>query len=226
MKAKREKLLLICVLVLGLVVRLAAMFFAPQAPSSADEGLYYRTAIDLIEKGFLHFLLTFSERSPLYPVFLAFCIKLFGNPVSALWIQALLSVFWPLILWDIAKKVGLKERFALAVALVASVFPPFILYPTRSWLAESTFTTLILLSSWLSLASSGFWSGLTWGISALFRPTGSILALGYPLSNITRLKALVVFLVGFVPLPATFFALNYFRAKNQCRMAHMLVRVS
>ncbi|MGC8894362.1 MAG: hypothetical protein ACP5QG_05895 [candidate division WOR-3 bacterium] len=103
---------------------------------------------------------------------------------------------------------------ALFVALVAAVFPPFILYATRSWLAETVFTTLILMGFWISLLDFGFWSGLIWGISSLFRAPASLLALGYPLANIKHYRLSALFLLGFIPLPVSFFLLNYFSGRE------------
>ncbi|MEO0157693.1 MAG: hypothetical protein ABIM59_03090 [candidate division WOR-3 bacterium] len=204
MTDRNERLFLGGILLLALAIRLLAMLFAPQMPSqSGDEGMYYRLALEVLEKGFL-----VSDRPPLYPAFIALCLTIFKSPVSVLWIQAIITAFWPLMIWDMGKKLGLKVHMALWAAIAVAVFPPFILYATRAWLSESLFTTLLLLALWGSFASSGFWSGFTWGITSLAKPTSPIMALGYPIAQIAHPRRWLLFLFGLGLIAGSFFIYN------------------
>gem|GEM_PF-4499494 len=211
MSNNRERLLLAGIVIAGILLRILAMFFAPHQPStSGDEGMYYRLAQEVLERG------PFApERTPLYPWFIALCLMVFKNPVAVLWAQAIITAAWPLIVWDMGKKLGMRPALALWAGLTAAVFPPFILYPTRAWLTESLFTTLMLLALWASLAGSRFWPGLTWGVSALAKPISPIMALGYPIANITRPRQWFPFILGLALLAGPFFAFNALTGKDR-----------
>jgi hypothetical protein len=207
----RERFFLIGILIVGILVRILAMFFAPCQPSeSGDEGMYYRLAVEVLEKGPLA-----PERTPLYPWFVALCLMAFRSPISVLWAQAIITASWPLIVWATGKKLGMRPTLALWAGLAVAVFPPFILYPTRAWLTESLFTTLLFLALWGLAAGARFWPGLVWGISALARPISPIMALGYPIARMTRPRQWLPFILGLVIVACPFFVFNALTGKDR-----------
>jgi len=148
---------------------------------SLDSREYFQIAANLAARG------VFSQqtappfepdtwRTPGYPLFLAFFIRLCGeSPAVLVNVQQLLSV---LNVWLVFRIAGwfMNERRA-AVAALLFLFEPYHLFYSLWLMAETLFVTVVLLAwlAWLRAADAGRWpwhalAGALSGAAVLIRP--------------------------------------------------------
>lgn len=170
----------------SLLVRLLtlAIFPAPELDGSA--GVYLRAAHLLMDgKGFSDPAFPVLN-PPLYPVFIAICLSLFGDDlVSVIIVQAVVDSLTIVVVYFIMKEVFDVET-ALLSAGILSLYP-YSLYLTMSIASEPLFTFFLsgfVLSSVYAVRSTKAWhycvSGILLGLATLMRGTTQFVPLMFP----------------------------------------------
>jgi 4-amino-4-deoxy-L-arabinose transferase-like glycosyltransferase len=187
---------LLIALLIGVLLRVALWDRLPRIGLIGDEAEYLASADWLaLGRGFSWHLNYFWTRAPLYPLFLAGHIALFGRALEPIFIsQTLLSLLNIALIyaltWQLASALPAPDRpFTAGLAAgLAALYLPFASY-TQILLGETLFITL-LLSTLLGL---GWWLRATPLRTRLRVLFASGIALG--LATLTRGLAL-----GFVPV--------------------------
>lgn len=137
---------LLPILALALVLRLALWENLPRTGFISDEGEYLSAADWLANgRGFAWYQGYLWTRAPLYPLFLAAHLHLFGPALEPIYFtQMLLSLLNIVLAYVLARRL-LPEYPAVAAlaALLMGVFFPFAVYP-QTLLSETLFLTLLL----------------------------------------------------------------------------------
>jgi hypothetical protein len=170
----------------SLLVRLLtlAIFPAPEVDYSSVE--YLRAAHLLMDgKGFSDPSFPVNN-PPLYPVFIAICLSLFGgDQVSVIIVQAVLDSLTMVMVYFTMKEIFDIET-ALLSAGILSLYP-YSLYLTMSIASEPLFTFFLsgfVLSSVYAVRSTKAWhycaSGILLGLATLMRGTTQFVPLMFP----------------------------------------------
>jgi hypothetical protein len=209
---------LLLVLLVALALRLLLWGRIPRTGLISDEGEYLSAASWLAQgRGFSWYQGYLWTRAPIYPLFVAAHLRLFGDTLTPIYItQTILSLLNVGLVYWIAQHLvdhgrrttddGRHARFSMfnsqsSVPIISSLlmalYFPFALYP-QVLLSETLFITL-LLGGFLALAS---WSSQTCKPSNLQTFKRLALAAGlFGLATLTRSLAL-----GFLPLAALWVA--------------------
>jgi hypothetical protein len=175
-------------LLLGLALRVALWDQLPRLGLVGDEAEYLAAADWLANgRGFAWHLQYFWTRAPLYPLFLAAHLALFGDGLTAIFVsQTVLSLLNVVLVYLLTTQVignrqqatGDRQQARVApgiAALLAAVYLPFAMYG-QLILSETLFTTLLLgalavLGTW-ALRGGWFWlvgAGVLLGLATLTR---------------------------------------------------------
>lgn len=155
------------VLLIGLGLRFAMMGMLPREGFISDEAEYLASATWLAQgRGFAWHQGWFWTRAPLYPLFLAAHIRLFGITLAPIYLsQILLSLLNIVLVYVLALGIGSttsshrNERRAWIAAFFAAIFFPFVTYP-HMLLSETLYLTLLLtafigLTRWAMVVERG-----------------------------------------------------------------------
>lgn len=198
---KREKRIVLVLLVIGLGIRLLSFFtYFQHNPLmlSFDSGHYHQTACSLTTDN------TFSDaqgepyfyRLPGYPFFIACFYKLFGiNPLIVFFIQNILSLAVPLIIYTLTLQLFPTLPIAALLALIIALFHPGYIIYANLLMSELLFSIVFLLfifflqKAFLCLKNNSkdttpvtiswtlFYAGLFLGLASLIRPIGHVIFL-------------------------------------------------
>ena len=141
---------LLIVLCIGLVLRLFLWSNLPRAGWISDEGEYFSAATWLAQgRGFGWYQQYLWTRAPLYPLFLAVHLRLFGDALVPIYIsQTVLSLLNVLLVYMLAARLTPASRAVPVIAaLLMAVYLPFATY-TQVLLSETLFLTLLLGGFW------------------------------------------------------------------------------
>jgi arylsulfatase A-like enzyme/4-amino-4-deoxy-L-arabinose transferase-like glycosyltransferase len=115
------------------LVKLALLFAFVQTRSTVDEHLYVEGAQAIVEDGAPSYSNPYwdeAHASPIFPYFLAACIRVVGEEHFALvarLIQVLLSSLSLLFVWAIARR-AFSERTGLLAAAAVGFYPPLVFF--------------------------------------------------------------------------------------------------
>lgn len=171
-------------LLVGLIARLALAEYALRSVPErlADTELYLRYAQTIYEGAPYDAGGMRALRAPGYPLFVAGCWTLAGEPSAraVLWAQALLGVMGAALVYGLGRyfeRQGAPAGIALA-ALTIALFEPYGLLLGILELSESLFSFLLLLGCWLLVTSiesksllRSLLTGITLGSATLVRPS-------------------------------------------------------
>jgi hypothetical protein len=199
-------------LFVGLALRMAFWGNIPRLGLISDEGEYLSAASWLAQgRGFAWYHGYLWTRAPLYPLFVATHLRLFGESLQPVYVtQTLLSLLNIALTYALARCVTASPLAHLLAALLTALYLPLALYP-QLLLSETLFITL-LLAAFLALSMTrkmihGEYEGRAFRLRALrgFQ-TRWLLAAGalFGLATLTRSLAL-----GFVPLVALWLVTQY-----------------
>jgi 4-amino-4-deoxy-L-arabinose transferase-like glycosyltransferase len=143
--------ILIALLLIGVVLRLAALGLRPQGAiyAAPDEDEYLQIAQSVARgEGFALHGETTAYRDMLLPVVTAALIKLLGDsPLPMLLLNVLLSAATGLLLFDLGRR-HFEERVALLMAAVWLLYPTAIIFSAMLF-TETLFVFLWVLALWL-----------------------------------------------------------------------------
>jgi hypothetical protein len=146
---------LLAVLLVALGMRLLLWNHLPRAGWVSDEGEYFSAATWLAQgRGFSWYQQYLWTRAPLYPLFLAVHLRLFGDNLAPIYVsQTILSLVNVALVYALARRLTPASRVVPAIAaLLMAVYLPFAMYP-QVLLSETLFLTLLL---------GGFWALVCW----------------------------------------------------------------
>lgn len=124
-------------------------------------------------------------------------------------LAALLSL---ILIYLVARELGLGRGFAIAGATILAANPTFFLFALQP-MSDEIATCWSLVAIWAALVSrrrepSSLLSGAAFGLAFLVRPTSALLLIPLSLSLRLTKRALLLFLLGGLPFAAVFFAYN------------------
>jgi 4-amino-4-deoxy-L-arabinose transferase-like glycosyltransferase len=137
---------LLIVLLVGLGLRLLLWNHLPRTGWISDEGEYFSAATWLAQgRGFSWYQQYLWTRAPLYPLFLAMHLRLFGDVLAPIYVsQTILSLVNIALVYALARRLTPVSRAVPAIAaLLMAVYLPFAMYP-QVLLSETLFLTLLL----------------------------------------------------------------------------------
>ena len=140
-------------LALGLALRLALWGHLPRTGWISDEGEYFSAASWLAAgRNFGWYLGYLWTRAPLYPLFVAAHLRLFGEtPTPVFASQMVLSLLNVVLVYALARcLVPANRQAATLAAVLMALYFPFAVYP-QALLSETLFIAL-LLGAFLALA--------------------------------------------------------------------------
>jgi 4-amino-4-deoxy-L-arabinose transferase-like glycosyltransferase len=191
---RRDALPLAIILLLGGLLRALTWGEIPRTGLISDEGEYLSAATWLAQgRGFSWYQHYLWTRAPIYPLFLALHLRLFGDDPAPIYLsQHLLSLANVLLTYALARRMlPMAHRvMPLLAALLMAIYFPFVIYP-QALLSETLFLTL-LLSALLALAAA-----------AERRTLPPLLLAGALLGVATLTRSLTLF---FIPLAALWLA--------------------
>jgi tetratricopeptide (TPR) repeat protein len=174
---KKEKIILIIILLLALVVRTVYWLDVREDPFFAqlvmDSEEYDRWAIEIAEGNWLGSEVFFQ--APLYPYFLAVVYSLFGHSLDAVYlIQIFICLLGIYALYRAGKKLA-GERVGLATAALSAFYGVYLFYDVQL-LKESLAVTLVSFLLWVLIEARekkglGLWilAGVICGFLSLLR---------------------------------------------------------
>ncbi|HEU5329625.1 MAG TPA: glycosyltransferase family 39 protein [Thermomicrobiales bacterium] len=135
------------ILVIGVVLRLVALWLGPHPNWLGDEREYYSAAAILADgRGFTFIDQSVWVRPPLYIVLLAALFRLFGTGLAAIFVvQTLLGLGTIALTYALGLLFYERRAVARLAALFAALYLPFAVY-ARLLLSETVFTFLFLLA--------------------------------------------------------------------------------
>ncbi|MDZ4717199.1 MAG: glycosyltransferase family 39 protein [Roseiflexaceae bacterium] len=200
----RQSALFLIPLIATLILRLLLWEHIPRSGLISDEGEYLSAAQWLADgRGFDWYQGYLWTRAPLYPLFVALHLRLFGSIISPIFIsQSILSIINVLLVFQLARRLAPNlTLLAPLAALLTGIYLPFALY-TQTLLSETLFITLILCA-FLALTT------------AYFLPRHAIAAgILFGLATLTRSITL-----GFLPIVAIWLFLRTATSQNQALSA-------
>ncbi len=137
---------LLVVLLVGLALRLLLWNHLPRVGWISDEGEYFSAATWLAQgRGFSWYQQYLWTRAPLYPLFLAVHLRLFGDNLAPIYVsQTILSLVNVALVYALARRLTPTSRVVPTIAAVLmAVYLPFATY-TQVLLSETLFLTLLL----------------------------------------------------------------------------------
>jgi hypothetical protein len=175
-------------LAIGLALRLALWGNLPRTGWISDEGEYFSAASWLAAgRGFGWYLGYLWTRAPLYPLFVAVHLRLFGDSPTPVYLtQTALSLLNIVLVYALAGRVSEHRRLPAIAATLAALYFPFAVY-TQALLSETLFISLLLagfllLSRWQPGAPRGCrWLVLAGGVFGLATLTRSLMLTFLPL---------------------------------------------
>jgi hypothetical protein len=148
---------LLAVLLAALLLRLALWGHLPRTQMISDEGEYLSAASWIAQgRGFAWYQEYLWTRAPLYPLFLAAHLRLFGDTLTPIVVsQTALSLANVALVYTLAKKMagGPSPAVPTAAALLMGLYFPFALYP-QMLLSETLYITLALAGFLALLAAT------------------------------------------------------------------------
>ena len=175
-------------LVLGLALRVALWGHLPRTGWISDEGEYFSAASWLAAgRGFGWYLGYLWTRAPLYPLFLAVHLRLFGETPTPIYLtQTVLSLLNVALVYALAGRARGHRRVPAIAATLAALYFPFAVY-TQALLSETLFISLLLagfllLAWWRPGAPRGWrWLVLAGGVFGLATLARSLMLTFLPL---------------------------------------------
>jgi tetratricopeptide (TPR) repeat protein len=174
---KKEKIILIVILVLALLLRLAHWLDVREDPFFAqlimDSEEYDRWAREIADGRWLGSEVFFQ--APLYPYFLAVVYTFFGHSLDAVYlIQILLSLLGIYALYRAGKRIA-GEKVGLIAAALSGLYGVYLFYDVQL-LKESLAVTLVCLLLWALVEAREkkglglwVWGGVICGFLSLLR---------------------------------------------------------
>lgn len=163
---------LVVVMVVAVVLRVWLWGRLPRSGMISDEGEYFSAASWLAHgRGFAWYLGYLWTRAPVYPLFVAGLLRLFGDSLVPLYVfQTVLSLLNVVLVYVLAWRVlpcddqAVVSRAAVVAALLMGVYFPFAVY-AQVVLSETLYLTLLLggfcvVAWWQGLGGGGGWRGL------------------------------------------------------------------
>ncbi|NOK59343.1 MAG: hypothetical protein GFH27_549283n197 [Chloroflexi bacterium AL-W] len=143
---------LLLVLLVGLVIRVLLWDSLPRTGFISDEGEYLSAAHWLAQgRGFTWYLGYLWTRAPVYPLFIAVHLRIFGDTLTPIYAtQTLLSLINVALVYYLARQLSQQRAVPTIAALLMACYLPFATYP-QILLSETLYITL-LLSGFLALA--------------------------------------------------------------------------
>jgi 4-amino-4-deoxy-L-arabinose transferase-like glycosyltransferase len=175
--SKKEKIILIIILLLALTIRLIHWMDVQEDPFIAhlvmDSEEYDRWAKEIAGGSWLGSEVFFQ--APLYPYFLAVVYSLFGHSLDAVYlIQIFISLLGIYALYRAGKKLA-GEKIGLAAAALSALYGVFVFYDVQL-LKESLAVTLVCLLLWILAEARErkgwtlwIWAGVVCGFLSLLR---------------------------------------------------------
>ena len=174
---KKEKIILIVILLLALILHLAHWLDVRDDPFFAqlvmDSEEYDRWAMEIADGNWLGSEVFFQ--APLYPYFLAVVYTLFGHSQDAVYlIQIVLGLLGIYALYRAGKKIA-GEKVGLVAAALSAFYGVYLFYDVQL-LKESLAVTLVCLLFWTLVearekkgAALWVWAGIICGFLSLLR---------------------------------------------------------
>ena len=174
---KKEKTILLLIILLALALRLAHWLDVREDPFFAslvmDSEEYDRWAVEIANGDWLGSEVFFQ--APLYPYFLAVVYSVFGHSLDAVYLlQIIFSLFGMYALYRAGKKIA-GEKVGLAAAAISALYGLYIFYDVQL-LKESLAVTMVCFLLWILVEtreSDGFalWilAGVIGGFLSLLR---------------------------------------------------------
>lgn len=197
---KSSRIQLILILTLGLILRLIFCFGLSLPHQHTDSYMYLDQANALIAGKYINY----APNG--YPFLLAACIKLLGYNlliVTSLCINVILGTWTIWLVYHIAFQTFRNTFIAIIAATLMALYPNQLNY-TRWILTEIPCTFLLVLSIYLYFKNQKFFSGLSLGVSVLFRTP--LLPIGLLLLGIELVvnRKIAYSLIGGLVLPLLF----------------------
>jgi tetratricopeptide (TPR) repeat protein len=193
---------LLGVLLLGLALRLLLWERLPRIGLISDEGEYLSAATWFIHgHGFNWYHDYLWTRAPLYPLFIALHLALFGETLTPIYIsQTILSLLNVTLVYALAQKCAptAPRPVGLVAAMLMALYLPFATY-TQMLLSETLFLTL-LLSSFLMLT---YWRPqplLGLALRPLLRAAWPLIAAGVLLGLTTLTRSITLMFLPIIML--------------------------
>lgn len=180
---------LLVALLAGIALRWLLWDSLPRNGFVSDEGEYLSAASWLAQgRGFAWYLHYLWTRAPLYPLFVAVHLRLFGDALEPVYLtQNALSLLNVVLVYALARRVS-GWPVAFLAALLTALYLPFAIY-TQTLLSETLFITLLL---------AGFWLLALWASPPLFHGrTLLVLLAGVLFGLATLVRSLML---AFLPL--------------------------
>ncbi|HMB71536.1 MAG TPA: glycosyltransferase family 39 protein [bacterium] len=164
------------IIVLGVALRLTALWFVADTRTAYDETSYYAHAAAMVEG---RFFVWEDRRPPLTAWYYAGLLKVFGmGPLVVRIANALASSVTILLAWALGRRFG-GDRIGRAAALVVAVYPTLVFFGFSLW-SEVLYLPLVL-GALLALVAGErragllLLSGVLMGAAALTREVGVML---------------------------------------------------
>ncbi len=165
---------LLIALLVGAALRIALWGQLPRAGLISDEAEYLAAADWLaLGRGFAWHLSYLWTRAPLYPLFLAAHLAIFGRAPEAIFFsQTALSLVNVALIYAISRRLGCGQRSAGGAALLGAIALPLAVYP-QLLLSETLFISLLLGAMLLLAEPQRRWrlagAGILLGLATLTR---------------------------------------------------------
>jgi 4-amino-4-deoxy-L-arabinose transferase-like glycosyltransferase len=183
----RQSAPLLIPLIITFILRLLLWGHLPRSGFISDEGEYLSAAQWLADgRGFDWYQGYLWTRAPLYPLFVAIHLRLFGSTLDPIYIsQLILSMINGALVFQLARRLAPNHALLAPLATILSgIYLPFAIYP-QTLLSETLFLTL-LLSAFVIL-------------TAAYCSPGHALAAGIVLGLATLTRSITL---GFLPIVA------------------------
>ena len=136
---------LLLALLVGLVIRILLWDNLPRTGFISDEGEYLSAANWLAQgRGFSWYLGYLWTRAPVYPLFLAVHLRIFGDTLTPIYItQTVISLINVALVYHLACRLTPHRSVSTIAALLMACYLPFATYP-QILLSETLYITLLL----------------------------------------------------------------------------------
>jgi len=152
------------ILILGLFLRIAIVFFVPLPHMHRDSYEYYRHA-DILLMG--HYLNYFPNGYP-FIVAIAEWLSHEHSALLLLWLNIGMSTITVYFTYDIGKRVFGNASIGLVAAFIMAIFPPLLNYVR--WIMSEIPTIFFLLGAYyFYYRKQNWWSGLFFGLATVIR---------------------------------------------------------
>ena len=211
---------------MGIILRWLHLFYVADSPVLnrliIDSAFYQRWAEEIAGGDIIGEGVFFM--SPLYPYLLGGLYFLFGSsPLPVVFLQTIFSGMTIWMLWNLGRRLG-GEIPAIIAAWGGALFPVWIYFDgailTASLILFLNTAGLLLIFRWLETGklSTLFFSGLSFGLSALARPSALLISLFLAIWLLSRRrkKAALFFIVGTIVIISPVTIRNWLASGEFC----------